>query len=265
MGELRLPLPHDIVSLSDAGFPELQRGTGDPRHRVAAADIVFCCSSSFRDLIGTKNWNGPEDGREEILPPSSSPLREAGASTPLSGALRPLLPLLQWINHHREFAAGCLMAALGLFIAFKGTTYRAGTLMHMGPGFLPTALGVILVLLGIAIALPDLKKSSAPVAEPTPAPLPGEHAESQTILPDHPQWFAWACILASPVAFIVFGRYFGMAPGTFACVLVAAMGDKDAKWRSSIILATIVTVFGVGLFSYFLQVPMPIFTFRGGL
>ena len=26
-----------------------------------------------------------------------------------------------------------------------------------------------------------------------------------------------------------------------------------------------ITVFGVGLFSYFLQVPMPIFTWRGGL
>jgi hypothetical protein len=52
----------------------------------------------------------------------------------------------------RDFYAGGLMILIGLFIALKGTTYRAGTLMHMGPGFLPTALGVLLVLLGIAIA-----------------------------------------------------------------------------------------------------------------
>jgi hypothetical protein len=67
------------------------------------------------------------------------------------------------------------------------------------------------------------------------------------------------------VLFIFFGRYFGMAPGTFACVFIAALGDKNATLRGSIVLSALVTVFGVGLFSYFLQVPMPIFTWRGGL
>jgi hypothetical protein len=192
------------------------------------------------------------------LRPSSSPLREL---TSKRDAWRPVLAPLHWLNSRREFAAGGLMAALGLFVALKGATYRAGTLMHMGPGFLPTALGILLVLLGIAIAIPGLKASASPAAS-EPA-LPGEH-ENQNIVPDNPQWFAWACIVASPVAFIFFGRYFGMAPGTFACVFIAALGDKAATWRGTIVLATVVTVFGCGLFSYFLQVPMPIFTWRGG-
>ena len=153
----------------------------------------------------------------------------------------------------RDFYAGGLMLLLGLGITLKGSSYRGGTLMHMGPGFLPTALGIILVLLGITIAAASL--------------APGEpgHAEDQSILPAEPQWWAWFCILMSPICFIFFGRYFGMAPGTFACVFIAALGDKDASWRGTIILATVVTVFGVSLFSYFLQVPMPIFTWRGGL
>jgi hypothetical protein len=54
-----------------------------------------------------------------------------------------------------------------------------------------------------------------------------------------------------------------MAPGTFACVFIAALGDKGATWRATFVLATVVTVFGVSLFSYFLQVPMPIFTWWG--
>ena len=143
------------------------------------------------------------------------------------------------------------MVLLGLGVALKGTTYRAGTLMHMGPGFLPTALGVLLVLLGITIALAALSASD------------DGHGEGQNILPENPQWWAWFCILMSPVLFIVFGRYFGMAPGTFACVFIAALGDKDATWRGTFILASIVTVFGVTLFSYFLQVPMPILTWWG--
>jgi hypothetical protein len=158
----------------------------------------------------------------------------------------------------RDFYAGGLMLLLGLGIALKGATYRPGTLMHMGPGFMPTSLGVLLVLLGIAIAV-------AGVA--SPADAPGEHgpgaSQGESILPEHPQWWGWLCILLSPVFFIFFGRNFGMAPGTFACVAMAACGDKDANWKSTLILATIVTVFGVSLFSYFLQVPMPIFTWWG--
>jgi putative Ca2+/H+ antiporter (TMEM165/GDT1 family) len=166
------------------------------------------------------------------LRPSSSPLRE--------------------LMGKRDFYAGGLMILIGLFIALKGTTYRAGTLMHMGPGFLPTALGVLLVLLGIAIA----------AASMTPSATDG-HGDGENVLPEHPQWWAWFCILMSPVCFIFFGRFFGMIPGTFACVFIAALGDKSATWRGTFVLATVVTAFGVGLFSYFLQVPMPILTWWG--
>ena len=56
-----------------------------------------------------------------------------------------------------------------------------------------------------------------------------------------------------------------MIPGTFACVFIAALGDRNRTWKSTIILASVVTAFGVGLFSYFLQVPMPILTWGGAL
>jgi putative Ca2+/H+ antiporter (TMEM165/GDT1 family) len=165
--------------------------------------------------------------------------------------VQPSTSLLRDLVRKRDFYAGGLMVLLGLGIALKGTTYRAGTLMHMGPGFLPTALGVILVLIGIAIAAAGLS--------------PSEDGHDQNILPEQPQWWAWFCILMSPVLFIFFGRYFGMIPGTFACVFIAALGDKTATWKGTIILSTVVTIFGVALFSYFLQVPMPILTLRGGL
>lgn len=182
----------------------------------------------------TFNTNGPEDGREEIVQPSTSLLRD--------------------LVRKKDFYAGGLMLLVGIGIALKGSTYRLGSLMHMGPGFMPTALGILLVLLGIAIGASALAAAGA-----------GGEEESQSILPDNPQWWAWFCILMSPVLFIFFGRYFGMAPGTFACVFIAALGDRTATWKATFILSTVVTVFGVGLFSYFLQVPMPIFTWGGGL
>jgi Tripartite tricarboxylate transporter TctB family len=159
-------------------------------------------------------------------------------------------PLRELVSK-RDFYAGGLMILLGLGVALKGSSYRAGTLMHMGPGFLPTALGVLLVLLGIAIAVTGLSSST------------DGHQEDQSVLPENPQWWAWFCILMSPVWFIFFGRYFGMIPATFSSVFIAAIGDKNSTWLGSIILGIVITIFGVALFSYFLQVPMPILTWRG--
>src|ERR1700730_17384934 len=101
--------------------------------------------------------------------------------------LRTSSSALRELMGKRDLYAGGLMVLLGLGVALKGASYRAGTLMHMGPGFLPTALGVILVLLGIAIAIASLG----------PADPASEHGES--ILPEQPQWWAWLCILMSPV------------------------------------------------------------------
>jgi hypothetical protein len=134
------------------------------------------------------------------------------------------------------------MVLFGLFAAVNGPRYNLGTLMHMGPGFMPTALGVILICLGLVTA-----GTAVATAE-------GEEG----ILPAHPQWLGWACILAGPLAFILFGKIGGMIPGTFACVFVSALGDRDATWRSALILATVVTTFGVLLFHSVLGIPMPI-------
>ena len=101
--------------------------------------------------------------------------------------MRPSTSPLRELMGKRDFYAGGLMVLLGLGIALKGASYRAGTLMHMGPGFLPTALGV--------------------------HPGPSRHChrrrrrssadgrdEDQSILPEHPQWWAWFCILDEPDA-----------------------------------------------------------------
>jgi len=46
-----------------------------------------------------------------------------------------------------------------------------------------------------------------------------------------------------------------MIPAVFACVFVCALGDKTATYKSSFVLACGVTVFGVVLFHYLLNIP----------
>jgi hypothetical protein len=149
-------------------------------------------------------------------------------------------PLLKKFAWKRDYYAGGLMLLIGVGAAVTGTGYKFGTLARMGPGFMPVVLGVVLAFLGLLIAGTALGSS-----EP----------DDKNFLPDNPQWFGWLCILGGPVMFIVLGLYAGMIPAVFACVFVCALGDKTATYKSSAILAAGVTVFGVILFHYLLNIP----------
>jgi uncharacterized protein involved in cysteine biosynthesis len=143
----------------------------------------------------------------------------------------------------RDYYAGALMLLLGVGSAVQGSSYRLGTLARMGPGFMPVMLGVLLALLGLLIV-------GVAIASP--------EEDHEKFMPANPQWFGWLCILGGPVLFIVLGIYAGMIPAIFACVFICALGDKTATYKSSAVLAFCVTVFGVVLFHYLLNVPFPL-------
>lgn len=144
----------------------------------------------------------------------------------------------------KDFYAGGLMTLLGAAVALDALSYNIGTMTHMGPGMFPLMLGIVLTFIGILIF-------GTALATP--------HDPNEHILPPQREWFGWGCILAGPVLFIVVGEFFGMAPATFACVFVSALGDRTSTWKSAGLLALGVTFFGVLLFSYVLQLPFPIF------
>jgi hypothetical protein len=151
-------------------------------------------------------------------------------------------------SRNRDFYAGGLMMLIGLGATLEGLNYQLGTLTHMGPGFFPVALGVILTALGMLIAVTALARG------PT-----GEEPS----LPRRPEWRGWSCIIAGPILFIVLGFYGGMIPATFACVFVSALGDRTATLKGTVSLAVVVTAFATFLFSYLLRIPFPLF--RWGL
>lgn len=146
------------------------------------------------------------------------------------------------LTQKKDYYAGGLMTLIGIGAVLEARHYNIGTLFHMGPGFFPIILGVVMTFLGILIA---------GVAAMAPAV-----DDDQLIMPK-PEWRAWACILAGPILFIFLGNWGGLIPATFACVFVSALGDRESTVKSAAILATGVTVCGVALFSYLLQVSIP--------
>ena len=60
------------------------------------------------------------------------------------------------IKSQRDFFSGLLFMALGLAFAWGAATYEIGEAAHMGPGYFPLVLGIVLVALGGFIAFKSL-------------------------------------------------------------------------------------------------------------
>jgi len=142
---------------------------------------------------------------------------------------------------NKDYYGGILMILLGLGAVWKGTDYRVGALARMGPGFFPAAIGVLLVLTGILIAMGGIGKTK-------------DH--SQKRLP--PEWRGWLCILGSIVAFIVLGEYAGLLPATFAIVFISALGDRKNTVKAAFLLSMAMSVVAVVVFWWALQLQFPL-------
>lgn len=155
-------------------------------------------------------------------------------------------------DENRDYYAGALVVAIGLGAAIVGSRYQIGTLTNMGPGFMPTALGILLAVIGFAIALTNSRRRT--------------RGEGVAIIEGHgvaggedtPEWRGWGCIISGILCFIILANYAGLLPATFFCVFISARGDRTASWTSSLLLSAGITAFGIVLFSWILGVQIPI-------
>jgi hypothetical protein len=147
-------------------------------------------------------------------------------------------------NRAKDYYGGTLILLVGLGAIVKGLSYNVGTFTQMGSGFFPTALGIILSLLGVGIALTASDEANAG-HEDNDAPF---------------DWRGPLCIALSIAAFVVLGRFGGLVPASFAVTFIAAMGDRQSTVKSSFLLAVAITVVSVVVFRWALGLQMNLFT-----
>jgi hypothetical protein len=147
---------------------------------------------------------------------------------------------------NKDLAGSLLVIAIGVLVAGVGFTYRTGTLRQMGAGFLPVVFGVLMTLVGLAMAISS--RTAAPAEDEPPA-------EPRTDSP----WRGWLCIVGGVVAFVVLGDHGGLVPAAFFSVWLAALGDRQNTIASAAGLAAVIVAFSVAVFHYGLQVQLPLF------
>ena len=138
----------------------------------------------------------------------------------------------------RDLVAGLIIAAVGGWFLVGAFDYRMGTVMRMGPGYLPMVFGIITLVLGLAIMLLALGRHGK---LPQPAPR------------------AVLAVLVSIAGFTLVLPRAGLIPAALIAVLIATRGDRDARLTSSLVLAVCVAVVSWVVFVEFLGMPMPAF------
>jgi Tripartite tricarboxylate transporter TctB family len=143
------------------------------------------------------------------------------------------------IANPRDFTAGLLFGAFGLFMAvYAATHYNLGTAVRMGPGYFPTWIGGIVAILGLAVAIGALRAEGPP--------LPRLH------------WRPIVFILGGSIAYGYLLKPLGLLLSTILVVIVTAAGGHEFRWREAIVLAVALAVFSIGVFVYALGLPFPL-------
>jgi len=147
----------------------------------------------------------------------------------------------------KDYYGGALMAVVGLAAVVSGMQYKTGTLSHMGPGFFPVYVGALLAFVGVLIAV-SARGDSAPQAG-------GGHGHGHAA----PDLRGGVCIVLGVLAFLLFGKYGGLLPATFAIVVISAMGDRDNTLKQAVLLALAMCVVAVVVFWWALKLQLPLF------
>jgi putative tricarboxylic transport membrane protein len=142
------------------------------------------------------------------------------------------------IRSSQDFWTGVLYVFFGLAAIFVAREYGMGSAFRMGPGYFPTVLGGLLVLIGVIAAVRSFLHTGDGVGRFNLKGL--------------------AFVFASIILFAVIIRRAGLAIALPLMVLLSASASGQFGWKSTLVLAAGLTLFCVLVFIKGLGVPLPI-------
>ena len=153
------------------------------------------------------------------------------------------------IKSQKDFFSGLMFTAVGVAFAWGATKYSLGTGARMGPGYFPTMLGVLMVVLGGVITF------KAMVVETEDGDKVGS--------------WAWKPLLFIIAANLLFGLMlgglpsikfpaFGLIVGIYVLTFVASLAGEEFKFKEVAVLATILAIMSYLAFIVLLKLQFPV-------
>ena len=144
------------------------------------------------------------------------------------------------IKNQKDFWAGFMFMAFGLFFAGFGTQYSIGTAIRIGPGYFPTALGVIVILLGIVILVGGL--SAKAIAEKV----------------DKFNWPTLLLILGPIVLFGLLLKPVGLIVSLLILIAISSYASHEFSWKATLINGAVLILVCLGVFVWGLKLEFPL-------
>ena len=143
-------------------------------------------------------------------------------------------------HDYRDIIAGGVLVLLGAAVTFHAaTSLELGTLMRLGSGGFPAALGLLLVGFGVALGAPAVaRRGDLPQVAVVPA----------------------VAVLASMLVFALLLRPLGIAPAVFVMTMVATQADRKLGLVKSAALAAFLAIIAALIFPIGLGIRVPVFS-----
>jgi len=142
------------------------------------------------------------------------------------------------IRHPKDFVAGLMFAAFGIGAIVVAAGYPLGTAARMGPGYFPRMLGILLIVLGSALALRALRLQGS-------------------ALPAWP-WRPTVVILGSVVVFGLIVTRAGLALSTVILIVLASLASHEFRPREALISGVLLAALSIAVFVIGLKLQLPI-------
>lgn len=153
------------------------------------------------------------------------------------------------IKSQKDFYSGLMFMGVGIAFAWGATTYNVGSGDRMGPGYFPLMLGILMALVGAVITFKALV--------------------IETIDGDKIGKWAWRPLFYIIAANVVFGLLlaglrsinlpaFGLIVAIYALTFIASMAQADWKFKTTLILATVLAVGSYLVFVLALKLQFPV-------
>lgn len=139
------------------------------------------------------------------------------------------------VKSPRDFWAGLIFIAFGLFFMLAATQYKMGSAIRMGPAYFPTILGGLMAAIGAIIVLTSLV-------------VKGEKVKAISFRP----------LFLVSLSLLLFGyliQPLGMALALMLLIVLSAYAGHEFKLREVLILALLSTLFSMVVFVKILGLP----------
>jgi hypothetical protein len=143
---------------------------------------------------------------------------------------------------YSDFISGIFWLIVGLLLSIWSLSYRTGSIINPGPGFLPLGLGLLLIFLSL-ILLWQAKKSFFVKEKGTSAFSPGIWKKAYTVL---------ILLLAS-----FFFESIGYLLTIFLFIFSLMLGQNLKNWKKILFIALFTTVGVYIIFVLILRQPLP--------